>query len=223
MLNQHILLAPPPRWCIINMAETKQKTVLVTGFGPFGEHKVNASWMAVKELERLWEDRSPELKSYALKTREVRVAYSYVLNSLDRIYEECCPNLCVHVGVSPYSTITLERRGKNQGYRHLDVDGRRPFTGTCVENAPEEIATQFDLEGVCEALSGRQGVEFDISEDAGRYLCDFIYYKSLHMNKCPVLFVHVPPLDKPYTDKQMGQALKDLLEVLVSKMDAIKK
>ena len=55
-------------------------------------------------------------------------------------------------------------------------------------------------------------------EDAGRYLCDFIYYKSLHLCQCPVLFVHVPPLDKPYSAEQLGQGLKDLLEVLVSKL-----
>lgn len=190
------------------------RTILVTGFGPFGLHEVNASWVAVQELEKLWEGRSPELKPFALKTREIRVAYSYVLNSLQQIYEECCPSICIHVGVSPYNILKLERRGKNHGYLHLDVDGRRPFTGSCVENGPEEIATQFNLEGICESLSGK-GVEFGVSEDAGRYLCDFIYYKSLHLCKCPVVFVHVPPLDKPYSRELLGQGLKDLLEILV--------
>lgn len=199
--------------------DSVERTILVTGFGPFGLHEVNASWVAVKELEKLWEDRSPQFKSCALKTREIRVAYSYVSNSLHEIYKECCPSVCVHVGVSPYAILKLERRGKNHGYSHLDVDGQRPFTGSCVENGPEEIKTQFDLESICKSLPGK-GVEFGISEDAGRYLCDFIYYKSLHLCECPVIFVHVPPLDKPYSGEQLGQGLKDLLEVLVAKMSS---
>lgn len=203
-------------------------TILVTGFGPFGQHEVNASWVAVKELDRLWQEdleRGGALQSCStLKTREIPVAYSYVCDSLQQIYQECSPSLCIHVGVSPYSILKLERRGKNLGYQHLDVCGRRPATGCCVENGPEQIATQFNLEGVCDALSrkgaglGVKGVEFGISEDAGRYLCDFTYYKSLHLSKCPVLFVHVPPLDKPYSAEQLGQGLKALLEVLVAEM-----
>ena len=35
---------------------TKEKSaVVVTGYGPFGNHTVNASWEAVKRLKKLWE------------------------------------------------------------------------------------------------------------------------------------------------------------------------
>lgn len=33
--------------------EKPKKCVVVTGFGPFGEHAVNASWVAVQELEKI--------------------------------------------------------------------------------------------------------------------------------------------------------------------------
>ena len=207
----------------------------MTGFGPFGQHEVNASWVAVKELERLWREASSESSSSVrLQTREIPVAYAYVLNSLHEVYRECggpSVDLCIHVGVSPYSMIKLERRGQNLGYRHLDIHGQCPSSGCCVQDGPDEIVTQFDLEGVCRVLQERKrawpvaggdrenGVEFGVSEDAGRYLCDFIYYKSLHLRNCPVLFVHVPPLGGAYTKERLGLALRDLVEVLLGKMD----
>ena len=32
------------------MEKTDKKFILVTGYGPFGKHKINASWEAVKRL-----------------------------------------------------------------------------------------------------------------------------------------------------------------------------
>ena len=204
------------------MEESSNKSILVTGFGPFGEHTVNASWVAVGELTQIWDQRAPEWKSYTLSTHEVPVVYSYVEGSLPKIYEERTPCLCVHVGVaSPYNVVMLERCGHNQAYKHPDVSGNRPITGCCVKDGPEAISTRFDLDSACKALSGN-AVEFRISNDAGRYLCDFIYYKSLHMDKCPVVFVHVPPLNQPYSGEQLGRALKDLLEILLEQMNTNK-
>ena len=198
-------------------SSTSSRTILVTGFGPFGEHLINASWVAVGHLSQLWDQRTPQWKPYSLATQEVPVVYSYVEGSLPKIYEEHTPCLCVHVGVSPYTTVTLERSGRNSIYKHPDINGDVPTTGCCMNDGADCISTQFDLERIHKALSGSE-IEFSISEDAGRYLCDFIYYKSLHMSKCPVLFVHVPPLNKPYSGEQLGKALKDLLEVLLSQM-----
>lgn len=45
--------------------------VLVTGFGPFLHHPVNASWAAVQELEKIGLQNSKLRSAVPLVTREV--------------------------------------------------------------------------------------------------------------------------------------------------------
>lgn len=195
-----------------------KKRILVTGFGPFGQHTVNASWVAVQELHKLWGERESE-PLYSMQIREIPVEYSYIATSLPHIYDEISPDVCIHVGVSPYSILKLERCGHNHNYRVADVSGKLPDGECCVENGLEVIGTRFDLDSVCSTLAlSNEEVEVGISEDAGRYLCDFIYYKSLHLSRCPVIFVHVPPLDQPYSAEELGRALRDIVEALLVEM-----
>ena len=52
----------------------EQDRVVVTGFGPFGAHKVNASWVAVQELKAI----GLEDPFVDLVVEEITVAYDYV-------------------------------------------------------------------------------------------------------------------------------------------------
>lgn len=52
-----------------------------------------------------------------------------------------------------------------------------------------------------------------------RYLCEYIYYKSLHMDRTRVLFVHVPPLDKPYSVQELGNGLNLIIEEALKQLE----
>lgn len=56
--------------------------VLVTGFGPFGNHKVNASWEAVKALpiKQLEQTHNVEII-----TAEIPVSYAHVSTEIPRL------------------------------------------------------------------------------------------------------------------------------------------
>ncbi len=195
-----------------------ESPVLVTGFGPFGHHLINASWEAVKELEKLGVEYKS--KQVSLETRQVPVLYDVVSSTVPSLLEEVNPRLCVHVGVSPYSVMKLERCGKNVGYRNADICGVVPSSQCCVAGGPDTINTKFDIDKVCRMLNEKQdSVTVQVSEDAGRYLCDFIYYTSLHTDKSPVVFVHVPELGKPYSASQLAHALRALIEMLLKELN----
>ena len=68
----------------------EQQTVLLTGFGPFHDHPVNASWEIVKEIKQLWSNEVVNLE-----IREIPVVYSEVSSRVPNLYGELRPSLCV--------------------------------------------------------------------------------------------------------------------------------
>ncbi|TPX06990.1 uncharacterized protein E0L32_011058 [Thyridium curvatum] len=123
-------------------------------------------------------------------------------------------DLCVHVGMAgARMQYSLERRGHRDGYRMKDVDGalldderfRHPKEDGGDDprwewfGVPEELETDVDADDVLKRWRAHAPPTADvrISEDAGHYLCDFIYFSSLaHLWKAGehrrVVFLHVP-------------------------------
>merc|ERR1712130_2007 len=61
-----------------DLVDKSQKlAIVVTGYGPFGKHKVNASWEAVKRLKDLWNEEQGN-KEVTLITEEIPVSYDFV-------------------------------------------------------------------------------------------------------------------------------------------------
>ena len=113
----------------------------------------------------------------------------------------------------------MEKCGKNYGYSIGDIYDKVPDGKLCVSGGPRCLETTFDLHKILKKVSANQtDVQFAVSTDAGRYLCDFIYYTSLHAECAPVLFVHVPDLGEPYTVHQLASALKNIIEVLLDEI-----
>uniref|UniRef100_A0A8D0EIG8 Pyroglutamyl-peptidase I n=1 Tax=Strix occidentalis caurina TaxID=311401 RepID=A0A8D0EIG8_STROC len=140
--------------------------VLFPRFGPFGEHAVNASWIAVQELEKLGLRDDVDLHVY-----EVPVEYQTVQRLIPALWKKHSPQLVVHVGVSGMATtVTLEKCGHNVGYKGLDNCRFCPGSQCCVEGGPECIDSIIDMDTVCKRVSALGlDVTVTISKDAGRY------------------------------------------------------
>ncbi|KAK1545592.1 hypothetical protein CPAR01_03094 [Colletotrichum paranaense] len=142
----------------------------------------------------------------------IRVNYQNVRRLVPQLWDPAVhPRIdaTVHIGMAgPRLFYSIERRGHRDGYAFPDVDGkklededRRREEG---ENwvwygMPSEIETGLDLADVLERWKDHspEGSDLRISEDAGHYLCDFIYFSSLaHLWKAQkhrrVTFLHVP-------------------------------
>ncbi|KID76823.1 Pyroglutamyl-peptidase 1 [Metarhizium brunneum] len=205
--------------------DQKELTVLVTGFGPFREqYPVNPSWEIAKDLpSHLPPLRAKDAGSrdapdtppvrIIVHPEPIRVNYSVVRALVpsfwDAAHDGRPVDIAVHIGMAgPRPFYQLERRAHRRGYRSPDVDNELPAEGAegrpdddawIWHGLPDEILTDVDVDDVYRRWRGHSSKDMDlrVSEDPGRYLCDFIYYSSLaHLWKArrprKVVFLHVP-------------------------------
>ncbi len=165
-------------------------TVLVTGFGPFpGVEDNPTAWLA----EQLDGER---VGGVPVAARVLPVSFARGPALAAELEVALAPAAVVHLGVSSTArAITVEARAVNRiDARTHDVDGVQPL-GACVAPGALDAVLQAPagrVAGVLAALRGA-GVPAERSEDAGRYVCNALYYHSLAAARSPALFVHVPP------------------------------
>ena len=134
-------------------------------------------------------------------------------------------DIVLHIGVAPSQQhYSLERSAHRDGYdQHGDIDDKTldgDDGSRYWPDSPEVLSTSLDYEAVYDAWRSNllrtpevspelDGVVVRRSEDAGHFICDFIYYsmlaeyhkrraKSKHiMEQRPVIFLHVPGQSAP--------------------------
>lgn len=187
--------------------------ILLTGYGPFGQVTTNPSWLAAKLLSESW-DSADELM-----VKEVPVCYKYVTEHIPQILKEYNPDVILHVGAgNPVFTneIHLETCAHSTGYIRLDVEKCcGPTTGPDIC-----LTTSLNIEELvldCSKCSKKGNVlDYKMSIDAGRYLCEFIFFTSLnyckeHDKSLSVIFVHVPPITETCSLEVLRDGLKNVV------------
>nr|XP_019801202.2 pyroglutamyl-peptidase 1-like protein isoform X4 [Tursiops truncatus] len=154
-----------------------------------------------------------------LRILQLPVDYREVKQRVTRIWEDLQPQLVVHVGVDPTAkAIFLEQCGKNWGYRDADIRGFHPERGVCLPDGPEVIASGVSMRAVSRRAVV-EGVEVAFSRDAGRYVCDYTYYLSLHHGNGCAALVHVPPLSPSLPASLLGKALQVIIQEMLEETE----
>jgi len=170
--------------------------MLVTGFGPFPGVPENPTEALVGALAC-----EPGFAGRAVFRFEVLpVEYEAVRPRLAMLGREFSPDIVVHFGVSARAVgFTLERIARNEiAAAKPDNRGALPVGGPICARAGDFSST-LPLDAIHEALTAR-GLPVAWSDDAGGYLCNFLFYLS-RSAECPGFappmcgFIHVPPLE----------------------------
>lgn len=173
---------------------SRTATLLLTGFGPFPGVPANQSKQLVQRLASLVRRRWPKLHvaTLVLPTEWVR-APILAEAALDRWR----PDVALHFGVSGgASGFDVEWLAENRARPLRDAAGHVPERPRLDQEAGRQIAGRMPAHHIHRHLR-RNGHTCRLSHDAGRYLCNAVYYHSLrhaalHAPDRVVAFVHVP-------------------------------
>jgi len=171
--------------------------VLVTGFEPFGEDKINPSGEIVKKLAK----DSNFLKkhsSHEFVFKVLPVSYERSIAILEEIYSGGQFDFSLHLGqAGGTTTVTLERVAVNlMDSEHPDNDNVTKLEEVIIPEAADALLTKINVKALVQYLN-KNKIPAVISYTAGQYICNEVYYYSLsrsHKTSNPkqCLFVHLP-------------------------------
>jgi pyroglutamyl-peptidase len=170
------------------------KTVLVTGFEPFGGETINPSWEAARAL------RGARVLGRRMEVLRLPVSFGRALSVLRRRRAALRPELTLCVGQAEGRTdAAVERVALNLAdARAADEDGRRPREAPVARGGPAAYWARLPVRAVVAALRA-DGVPASESLSAGTFVCNQVFYglmRDLEAEGAGALggFLHLPLL-----------------------------
>jgi len=170
--------------------------ILLTGFGPFGIHAVNSSQAIVEAVAQ----RRALLGLPDLVTALLPVEFDAAGGHIRHLLRETRPDVCLCLGVHDGAMIRLEKIAWNRDDPTLcDNAGQTGCLGPIVTESPAFYTATLPIARFLEILA-QGGVPASLSDDAGGYVCNHVFYLACHEIAASGLptrcgFVHVPPID----------------------------
>ncbi len=174
------------------------KNILITAFEPFGGDAQNASMEAVRMMpDEICGVRLTKLYLPVVFGKAAEMAVAKAIET------EADAVICVGQA-GGRDKITPERRAFNLRHARIpDNAGAQPDSEPICKFGGEVELSTADAEKMAQAIRGA-GVPAEVSDDAGRYVCNDLLYSVLHRfsadaKKC--VFIHVPYFDGQTADK----------------------
>jgi pyroglutamyl-peptidase len=198
--------------------------VLITAFGPFPGAPFNPTPAVAKRLVQL---RRPGLSGTDRHLHVFRTSYGAVDAELPTLLAREQPDIVLMLGLAARTRhIRIETRARNARSVLLsDRDGRVPRAQIDCEG-PSWLPGRAPFRRLLAATRSAP-VPTRLSRDAGRYLCNYLYWQVLRQSKRPAMiaFVHVPQIRTsptrrrgrvPPTGDDLAQACARILTALVA-------
>ena len=187
----------------------RMKRLLLTGFGPFPGAPENPTAQMVQNLA------SCSLGSMELVTRILPVIWNDAEARIAALIDEVKPDVILHLGLATKrSTIGVETRARNECTRlHPDADNICRASGTIDPHGPGLRHARVDTLQLVEVLCGL-GLDAELSDDAGDYICNHTLYLSLGSHVPRVGFIHLPTPNEQMTLTAMQNGIEKVLRVM---------
>ena len=169
------------------------KTVLITGFEPFGGESVNPSWEVVSGLD------NAIIGGCRVVARQLPCVFGESLAVLNGAIDALSPSLVLAVGQAGGRTdITVERVAINvDDARIADNQGQQPVDVPIVVDGPAAWFSTLPIKAMVVAMRNA-GIPASVSQTAGTFVCNHVMYGLLHrLSEQPAVkggFIHIPYL-----------------------------
>ncbi|WP_145542106.1 pyroglutamyl-peptidase I [Yersinia alsatica] len=197
------------------------RSVLITGFEPFGGERVNPSWEVVKQLNDLM------MGGVRVVARQLPCTFGEALTALNAAIDDIQPVLVLAIGqAGGRADITIERVAINiDDARIPDNQGHQPVDQPIVEDGPAAYFTRLPIKAMVQGIRDA-GIPASISQTAGTYVCNHVMYGLLHRlnsanSEVKGGFIHIPYLpeqavDHPGAPSMSTQSVLIALELAIS-------
>lgn len=168
--------------------------VVLAGFGPFPGAPFNPSAVLVEALARR---RRPALAGIERTAHIFATAYAAVDRDLPKLFA-AKPDIVLIFGLAGRRhELCIEMRGRNAvSALFPDASGHRPQSGVIAEGEPQSRRGNAPFARLLGAVR-TSAVPARLSRDAGRYLCNYAYWRALAQTRGggPLIqFIHIPPV-----------------------------
>ncbi|HCQ7757137.1 pyroglutamyl-peptidase I [Citrobacter sp. 50677481] len=195
------------------------KTVLITGFEPFGGEQINPSWEVVSRLD------NAIICGCRVVARQLPCVFGESLSVLNAAIDALSPALVLAVGqAGGRSDITVERVAINvDDARIADNKGQQPVDMPIVIDGPAAWFSTLPIKAMVSAMR-EAGVPASVSQTAGTFVCNHVMYGLLHklsgLSEVKGGFIHIPYLPQqaaahPGAPSMAAETVRQALEIAI--------
>lgn len=197
--------------------------ILVTGFGAFPGVRSNPSELL---LRWIGERRARLPADIRLETALVPATWEAAARFTSEQLAEFDPDIALHFGVqNRCSGFRIETMARNCACPHADEQGKRYSSAQLVCGAPHTLRATLGADKLAARLRA-QRYSATTSPSAGRYLCNMLFYLSLHQSRSRAHsrqtgFIHVPPVRSAQMPARNEKVLNFNKETLLAGTEVI--
>jgi pyroglutamyl-peptidase len=172
------------------------RTILVTGFEPFGDESVNPSQEIARQLHGL------QVGAHRVVAGLLPCVFGGSRMELRRLIKQHRPTVVICLGLAAgRREVTPERVALNiDDARIADNAGKQPLDRPVVRGGPAAYWSTLPIKAIVEALQARR-IPATVSQTAGTFVCNHVFYGLMHDLARPSAgklmrggFIHVPAL-----------------------------
>ena len=174
--------------------------ILVTGFEPFNDEKINPSLETIKKLDN-------EIMGAKIIKLKLPTIFGKSINILENVLEKEKPDVVISIGLAGgRENITIERVAINiSDSRIPDNEGNKPIDEIIFEDGDNAYFSNLPIKKIVEEMR-KENIPAAISNTAGTYVCNHIMYGLLYNidKKYPNMkggFIHIPYIPEQVIEK----------------------